>query len=192
MNTSKFKYYLIGSIIGGTSVLIVLGGYLVIAGLVGNELRNTSNINRPTLEKIIFYGFPITISGLYLSILSIEVLYFTNDYLDLEELTGKGQIKISASCVGCRHFHGVQYNGILLTCAMHPSGAESKHCPDYEKCRSPTASFTLVMSTTRRLKRLCIRDVRPTLSVYPKTRFRIIATKPYKSTISLPGNGNQE
>lgn len=177
MNTSKIKYFLISVAIGGTSVLIVAAGSLVIAGLIGNESRNTSNINRPSFEKIIYYGFPIAMTGLFLSIFSAGAIYLTENYLDLKELTEQERIKISPSCIGCRHFHSVRYNGILLTCAMHPYGAENEHCLDYKKFPSATASSTLVISTTRRLKRFGIADIRPIIPGHHLTRLRIFTTK---------------
>jgi len=37
-------------------------------------------------------------------------------------------------CVGCRHYHGHAYNGVMLVCAMHPYGIVdgSDTCPDKE------------------------------------------------------------
>jgi gas vesicle protein len=37
-------------------------------------------------------------------------------------------------CVGCRHYHGHSYNGVMLVCAMHPYGIVdgSDVCPDKE------------------------------------------------------------
>ncbi|NEO26210.1 MAG: hypothetical protein F6K03_04770 [Kamptonema sp. SIO4C4] len=39
-------------------------------------------------------------------------------------------------CQGCQHYHGQVYNGTLLVCAMHPHGAESSYCPDWESVSS--------------------------------------------------------
>ncbi len=36
------------------------------------------------------------------------------------------------TCVGCRHYFGQTYGGHTLVCAMHPYGAETSHCPDWE------------------------------------------------------------
>ena len=36
------------------------------------------------------------------------------------------------ACAGCKHFHGLEYNGIPFVCAMHPYGIE-ENCPDWEK-----------------------------------------------------------
>jgi hypothetical protein len=37
-------------------------------------------------------------------------------------------------CVGCRHYHGQAYNGVMFVCAMHPYGIVdgSETCPDKE------------------------------------------------------------
>jgi hypothetical protein len=40
-------------------------------------------------------------------------------------------------CVGCRHYHGRVYNGVMFVCAMHPYGMvdlidSSETCPDKE------------------------------------------------------------
>lgn len=37
-------------------------------------------------------------------------------------------------CVGCKHYHGQSYNGVMLVCGMHPYGVseESETCPDKE------------------------------------------------------------
>lgn len=37
-------------------------------------------------------------------------------------------------CMGCRHYHGQEYGGNLLVCAMHPYGMtdDSDTCPDKE------------------------------------------------------------
>lgn len=35
------------------------------------------------------------------------------------------------TCRNCRHYHGRQYNGVLLVCGMHPYG--DANCNDWEK-----------------------------------------------------------
>lgn len=37
-------------------------------------------------------------------------------------------------CMGCRHYHGQTYNGVMLVCAMHPYGVSEgvDTCPDKE------------------------------------------------------------
>ncbi|MBF2026361.1 MAG: hypothetical protein IGS48_06280 [Oscillatoriales cyanobacterium C42_A2020_001] len=36
------------------------------------------------------------------------------------------------ACVGCRHYHGQSYNGVMLVCGMHPYGCEEEKCSDWE------------------------------------------------------------
>jgi hypothetical protein len=36
------------------------------------------------------------------------------------------------ACVGCRHYHGQAYNGVMLVCGMHPMGWDEEKCPDWE------------------------------------------------------------
>lgn len=38
------------------------------------------------------------------------------------------------ACVGCRHYHGKTYGETFLVCGMHPYGAPSSSCPDWESC----------------------------------------------------------
>jgi hypothetical protein len=35
-------------------------------------------------------------------------------------------------CVGCRNYHGQSYGGQMLICGLHPYGAQSDTCPDWE------------------------------------------------------------
>lgn len=49
-------------------------------------------------------------------------------------------------CMGCRHYHGHSYNGVMLVCAMHPYGIVdgSESCPDKEAVswRFPTIGIS--------------------------------------------------
>ena len=36
------------------------------------------------------------------------------------------------ACVGCRHYHGQAYNGVMFVCGMHPYGWDDENCPDWE------------------------------------------------------------
>jgi hypothetical protein len=38
-----------------------------------------------------------------------------------------------ATCRGCSHYHGRVYGGHLFVCGMHPYGAESNYCDDWEQ-----------------------------------------------------------
>ncbi len=37
-------------------------------------------------------------------------------------------------CSGCRHYHGRTYGEYFLVCGMHPYGAQTQSCPDWETC----------------------------------------------------------
>lgn len=37
----------------------------------------------------------------------------------------------STDCRSCQNYHGENYNGTKLVCAMHPYGFEGRYCPDY-------------------------------------------------------------
>jgi hypothetical protein len=36
------------------------------------------------------------------------------------------------ACKKCQHYHGKEYGGNLLVCAMHPHGPEKERCEDFE------------------------------------------------------------
>lgn len=38
------------------------------------------------------------------------------------------------ACIGCSHYHGKTYGDTFLVCGMHPYGAPSESCPDWESC----------------------------------------------------------
>jgi len=44
---------------------------------------------------------------------------------------------IPTSCSGCRNFHGLEYGGVKLVCAIHPLGVEGDICPDHDKFSKP-------------------------------------------------------
>lgn len=36
------------------------------------------------------------------------------------------------SCIGCKYYHGISYNGSPLICSVHPEGIEGAKCPDWQ------------------------------------------------------------
>lgn len=36
------------------------------------------------------------------------------------------------SCIGCKYYHGIFYNGSPLICSVHPEGIEGAKCPDWQ------------------------------------------------------------
>ncbi len=41
-------------------------------------------------------------------------------------------LPIPTNCKGCRYYHGIPYNGVLLNCAIHPQGCFGEQCPDWQ------------------------------------------------------------
>ncbi|MGL5034299.1 MAG: hypothetical protein ACRC6M_10930 [Microcystaceae cyanobacterium] len=39
---------------------------------------------------------------------------------------------VHPTCIGCQHYHGRVYNNSILVCGMHPYGADTSHCADWE------------------------------------------------------------
>lgn len=36
------------------------------------------------------------------------------------------------ACIGCKHYHGMDYGHEMLVCGMHPYGPEDRSCGDWE------------------------------------------------------------
>ncbi len=36
------------------------------------------------------------------------------------------------SCIGCKYYHGISYNGVPFNCAIHPDGYKGSQCPDWQ------------------------------------------------------------
>ena len=52
-------------------------------------------------------------------------------YVD-EPIKAKPNPQKHPACVGCRNYHGHNYGGNFLVCAMYPYGWENDRCPDWE------------------------------------------------------------
>ena len=39
---------------------------------------------------------------------------------------------VHPACIGCQHYHGRVYNNSILVCGMHPYGADTPDCSDWE------------------------------------------------------------
>ena len=49
--------------------------------------------------------------------------------------------KLHPLCVTCRHLYGRTHGGVVLVCAMHPTGPDGDTCEDHQRL-SPTAKPT--------------------------------------------------
>jgi hypothetical protein len=52
---------------------------------------------------------------------------------EIDKILEEKRFAMPKACRGCRNFHGVKYEGVMLVCAIHPGGVEGDICPDFEK-----------------------------------------------------------
>ncbi|MEA5504957.1 hypothetical protein VB735_17960 [Halotia wernerae UHCC 0503] len=52
---------------------------------------------------------------------------------DIEIVLEEKRKSVPKTCRGCSNFHGIKHGGVMLICAIHPSGVEGNTCPDFEK-----------------------------------------------------------
>ncbi len=105
------------------------GGLGVTAALIGGTilLKGTSAKNLIAGSTLFCGGSLLTISCLYQFQIDKEIE--SDISITLEEK----RKAIPKTCRGCRNFHGIKYQGIMLICAIHLSGVEGNTCPDFEK-----------------------------------------------------------
>ncbi|WP_193199724.1 hypothetical protein [Nostoc sp. MG11] len=60
-------------------------------------------------------------------------LYQVKVESDIEKILSERRKAMPKACRGCRNFHGIKYQGVMLVCAIHPHGVESDTCLDFEK-----------------------------------------------------------
>ena len=131
----------------GTSgaLAVILGGGVCLGGLaaVGTvELGKFLAPNRPTYQKMIFYGSGAVGAGLFLTGAGVASAKFVGERMAEEESRqmdtrfqqSKAEIEKQRSrlsgCQGCKYWHGQLHEGNFLACAVHPEGKED--CPDWE------------------------------------------------------------
>ncbi|MBD2510022.1 hypothetical protein H6G91_22445 [Nostoc muscorum FACHB-395] len=98
-----------------------LSGSLVV---FGQKKTNYFNITIPASGARLALCFSMMGTGLTMFLASrIEAVQFE------ESLKPR---PVPTPCRGCKHFHGVIYNGVLLNCAVHPRGWQGDKCPDWQ------------------------------------------------------------
>ncbi|NDJ26243.1 hypothetical protein GS682_32705 [Nostoc sp. B(2019)] len=60
-------------------------------------------------------------------------LYQVKVESDIEKILSERRKAMPKTCRGCRNFHGVKYEGVMLVCAIHPGGVDGDTCPDFDK-----------------------------------------------------------
>ena len=118
MNT---KQLILKSAIGVFAFSTILSGCVMV---FGQKKTNYFNITIPASTARLVFCFSMMGTGLTMFICSrIETAQFE------ESLKPR---PVPLPCRGCKHFHGVVYNGVLLNCAVHPKGCFGDKCPDWQ------------------------------------------------------------
>ncbi|WP_041566596.1 hypothetical protein [Nostoc punctiforme] len=92
--------------------------------LSGTVFFLQTKANQPNLDARLAFCFSMMGTGLTMFIGSrIEAAQFE------ESLKPR---PVPPPCRGCRHFHGVIYNGVFLNCTVHPKGCFGDKCPDWQ------------------------------------------------------------
>ncbi|MBN3908112.1 MAG: hypothetical protein HWQ35_16655 [Nostoc sp. NMS1] len=118
MNT---KQLILKSAIGVFAFSTILSGCVM---LFGQKKPNYFNITIPASAARLAFCFSMMGTGLTMFIGSrIETAQFE------ESLKPR---PVPTPCQGCKHFHGVVYNGVTLNCAVHPKGWQGDKCPDWQ------------------------------------------------------------
>ncbi|MFN6567960.1 hypothetical protein [Dendronalium sp. ChiSLP03b] len=66
---------------------------------------------------------------------SCELKNLAHDYSSSDEedddFEFDDQLTKPIACIGCANYHGVEYGGNVLVCAMQPQGWNDENCPDF-------------------------------------------------------------
>ncbi|MBD2440604.1 hypothetical protein [Nostoc sp. FACHB-110] len=122
---SKFKRAYIACEILGTTAAI-LGGFFLYEGLIPKLQFNT-----------FVRGTCLVVGGMCLQNLALNFKLKSQVEEDINQTLKERLQAIPKPCRGCRNFHGLEYGGVKLICAIHPQGVEGDTCPDYEKFSKP-------------------------------------------------------
>ncbi|MBR8836367.1 MAG: hypothetical protein DSM106950_20680 [Stigonema ocellatum SAG 48.90 = DSM 106950] len=131
----------IAATIGGASCLIGLTGVGTI------ELGKFIQPHRAIFQKMAFYGGASVGAGLFLSTSGVaiakrccfqQIARHMSRRKAAEELMPPQESVVEylfkpTACQECKYFHGINYNGIPLICAIHPHGVNNEDCPDWEE-----------------------------------------------------------
>ncbi|MBD2505323.1 hypothetical protein [Anabaena azotica] len=84
-------------------------------------------------------GFKGWIRGLGFLFIGVKLLNFGYNGMESEIRRASQQLlkNIPKPCRGCQNYHGVEYGGVMLVCAVHPEGVKGDHCPDHQKTIAP-------------------------------------------------------
>ncbi|QHG20697.1 hypothetical protein [Nostoc sp. ATCC 53789] len=115
---SKLNYLNICA--GGMGITtVLLGGTIVFKGLTSGASARS-----------VFAGTCLLLGG---SCFAVKSLHEIQVESEIDKILIERRNAIPTNCRGCRNFHGVKYEGVMLVCAIHPSGVEGDTCSDHEK-----------------------------------------------------------
>jgi hypothetical protein len=103
------------------TLAVVIGGTIIFKGVV-NEAGG----------KSLIAGSFLMLGGIGIASTS---LYQFKVESDIDKILEERRFAMPKACRGCRNFHGIKYEGVILICGIHPHGVEGEHCPDFEKFR---------------------------------------------------------
>ncbi|KYC37853.1 hypothetical protein WA1_04930 [Scytonema hofmannii PCC 7110] len=105
-------------------------------GRIAIKMEKTLKLQEPVLSKAIGIGGVLIVSG---------IIFIGNSRKPRQE---KAESEIHSSpvftnaiatpraCEGCKHYHGIVYNGVPFVCGMYPYGVEKNVCQDWEENNS--------------------------------------------------------
>ncbi|MBD2491959.1 hypothetical protein [Aulosira sp. FACHB-615] len=108
------------------AIVLVIGSIIGIKGVIKGEGAKTW-----------FAAISFMLGGTALQAAALN-RFFKYQLDEKIERTLKQQLQpIPTPCRGCRNFHGLEYGGVKLVCAIHPLGVEGDICPDHDKFSKP-------------------------------------------------------
>ncbi|MBD2526563.1 hypothetical protein [Nostoc sp. FACHB-133] len=83
------------------------------------------------LGRNIMYVISGAIAGTGITAFMVDRITGQNE-IDQVMLRRPRPLNRPTSCIGCKYYHGISYNGSPLICSVHPEGIESAECPDWQ------------------------------------------------------------
>lgn len=122
----KLKYLKLFVITGTT--IIVIGGIIGVKALSKKEGANSW-----------IASISMMLGGSALQAAAIGLFFKHQIDEEIDSHLRQRLQAIPKACRGCRNFHGMEYSGVQLVCAIHPYGVEGDTCCDYEKFSHPNS-----------------------------------------------------
>ncbi|MEH2386811.1 MAG: hypothetical protein V7K14_13755 [Nostoc sp.] len=83
------------------------------------------------LGRNIMYVISGAIAGTGITAFMVDRITGQNE-IDQVMLRRPRPLNRPTSCIGCKYYHGISYNGSPLICSVHPEGIEGVKCPDWQ------------------------------------------------------------